>query len=380
MPNLLSLAIPHGPIWAIEEAAAMQLQSVLSGIDAQSHREEFEARGGGGLDARDLGVDVQDGVAIVSIVGPMTKSPTSFDPGASTVLARRQIRAAASDDSVKAILLRIDSPGGSVSGTDDLAQDVAAARGKKPCYAYIEDMGCSAAYWVASQCNKVFASKTALVGSIGTYMALTDYSRMAENAGIRVHVISTGKLKGAGVPGAPITDEQLAGFRQTVDDLNSHFLAAVAKGRRMARAKVEALADGGVHVGEKAVALGLVDEIASFDQVFNSLRGSKASGAKAETTISGEGLPPAGMTLADESEQALAAVRGLTARIADLRDVRQSEGRGLSSQALSHVTSVLAELEELRAALEAVAQPTPDLRQALKEATVKAELLEAVHG
>lgn len=357
----------------------MQLQSVLSGIDAQAHRDEFEARGGGSLDPRQLGVDVQDGVAIVSIVGPMTKSPTSFDPGASTVLARRQIRAAAADDAVRAILLRIDSPGGSVSGTDDLAQDVAAARGKKPCYAYIEDMGCSAAYWVASQCNKVFASKTALVGSIGTYMALTDYSRMAENAGIRVHVISTGKLKGAGVPGAPISDEQLASFRQTVDDLNSHFLSAVAKGRRMARAKVEALADGGVHVGEKAVALGLVDEIASFDQVFNSLRGSKASGAKAET-VSGEEMPLAGMTLADESEQALAAVRGLTARIADLRDVRQSEGRGLSSQALSHVTSVLAELEELRAALEAVAQPTPDLRQALKEATVKAELLEAVHG
>lgn len=357
----------------------MQLQSVLSGIDAQAHRDEFEARGGGSLDPRQLGVDVQDGVAIVSIVGPMTKSPTSFDPGASTVLARRQIRAAAADDAVRAILLRIDSPGGSVSGTDDLAQDVAAARGKKPCYAYIEDMGCSAAYWVASQCNKVFASKTALVGSIGTYMALTDYSRMAENAGIRVHVISTGKLKGAGVPGAPITDEQLASFKQTVDDLNAHFLAAVAKGRRMARAKVEALADGGVHVGEKAVALGLVDEIASFDQVFNSLRGSKASGAKAET-VSGEEMPLAGMTLADESEQALAAVRGLTARIADLRDVRQSEGRGLSSQALSHVTSVLAELEELRAALEAVAQPTPDLRQALKEATVKAELLEAVHG
>src|SRR5690606_31819803 len=129
--------------------------------------------------------------------GAMTKQGSSFG-GASTVRTRRAIRSAAADKSVSAIMLLIDSPGGSVSGTSDLADDVANAKKKKPVYAYIEDTCCSAAYWVASQCSAIYANPTAIVGSIGTYMVVADYSRMAENAGVKVHCISTGKYKGAG--------------------------------------------------------------------------------------------------------------------------------------------------------------------------------------
>lgn len=358
--SLVPVALSHDPYWAIEERAAGMLLAQLRSTGAQVHVTEIEAAGqSGGFGESDF--EVVDGVAIVSIVGPMTKSPTSFSSACSTVKCRRQVRAAAKDDRVKAILLRIDSPGGSVSGTDDLAQDVANARARKPVYAYAEDDCCSAAYWVASQATKVFCSKTARVGSIGVYTTVEDWSRLYENAGVRVHLLSTGKLKGAGADGVPVSQEQLDEWQSVVDDFNGHFLGAVAKGRRMSRAKVDALADGRVWIGERAVDAGLADEVATFDAVFQSLSSKK--GTKA---VSGEELPLAGMPLADQTESALAAVRGLTARIAGLKATREAEGRSLGERPLTHIAETLEAIDELRTELSAlVADPEAEARQLL---------------
>ncbi|MCH8978459.1 MAG: S49 family peptidase, partial [Armatimonadetes bacterium] len=167
--NLLPLAAVHDSYWAIEEKAAALLLQMLGSTDARVHRSEYEARDHGHGLAECEEFEMADGVAVISIVGVMTKSPTSLEPGCSTVLARRQIRAAAHDVAVRAIVIRFDSPGGTVSGTEALANDVREAAAHKKVYAYVEDSCCSAAYWVASQCNKVFASKTALVGSLGIY-------------------------------------------------------------------------------------------------------------------------------------------------------------------------------------------------------------------
>jgi signal peptide peptidase SppA len=401
MADMTALLVPHGTQWAIEPRAGEQLWKMLQNTTVSAHLQDAEARSGrSDGDARDY--DVIDGVAVISMVGPMTKARTSFGTGASTVEVRRMVRSAAMDPEVKGIMLRIDSPGGSVSGTEDLARDVAAANRKKPCATYFEDTGCSAAYWVGCQAASVWANRTAMVGSIGTYAVLYDSSGYAESVGVKVHVLSTGQYKGAGVDGAPVTDEQLAEFQRTVDSLNEHFLSAVARGRKMGLAQVRQIADGRVHVarsqngGSDALSLGLIDAVGSFDQAMADLRKTASStAAKASnedmfeaegTTISDEDGPPAGLMLAEESALALAAVNGLTGRLKDLKEDRAADGRKLSEKARGHVSQTLegieAAREECLALLaeepESTTTEDPSVRDALRIALDRANLRAAL--
>lgn len=367
--SLLPNALVHDTHWAIYEPAARQLIDQLAATNALAHKAEFDEaqsrseRVDSGI-LYDLGVEVYDGVAMIRMVGPMTKAPTSFSSGVSTVRVRRAVRACMASDEVKSLVLVIDSPGGSVSGTSDLADDVAACVRKKPVYAMVEDLCCSAAYWVACQCTGIYANETALIGSIGTYMVLYDASKMYENAGIKAHVLSTGKHKGAGATGAAIDDDQIAAYQQTVDDLNDHFLRAVSRGRKISRATVENLADGNVHIAQKALSSGLIDSVATFDQVMQMARkGAPPKGQKAESleTFSRDDISPAGMTLAEESAAALAAVAGLTERLVGLQAARKLEGRELSEKAIGHVSRLVTDLEAATiAAMALTAKPEAD--------------------
>src|SRR5258708_3369426 len=149
-------------------------------------------------------------VALISIEGPLPKYGSSLASGTSTAVTRRRVRNAARDEGVGALLLVIDSPGGTANGIDDLAEEIAKASASKPCYAYIEDTGASGAYWLASQASKVFANRAALVGSIGAYMTLVDSSGEAEKQGLKVHVIKAGDFKGIRPPGTPVHEAQIA--------------------------------------------------------------------------------------------------------------------------------------------------------------------------
>lgn len=216
----------------------------------------------------------KQGIAIISIEGQISKRGGSFG-GASTIAIRRKLRMAAENQQVRAIMLHISSPGGTVAGTSDLADDVVAVRegkfGKaKPVYAYIADMGCSAAYWVASQCAMIYANKTALVGSIGTYAVLEDDSAYAESMGIKWRVVSTGPFKGLGADGK-VTDELVADVQREVNELNAPFLAAVQAGRGDKIPDIAVVADGRAHVSEQAISFGLIDEIASLDAALQAL-------------------------------------------------------------------------------------------------------------
>jgi ClpP class serine protease len=116
------------------------------------------------------------GIAGIAMAGQITKGDSSYG-GCSSVRVRKAVRKAVNDDQVTAILLHIDSPGGTVAGTGDLADDVAAADKRKPVYCYVEDLGASAAYWVGSQARRVYANPTAMIGSIGTVAVVEDSSR-----------------------------------------------------------------------------------------------------------------------------------------------------------------------------------------------------------
>lgn len=209
--------------------------------------------------------DIRDnGVAVVAMSGQMMKGDSKFG-GVNTLRTRRAIREATQNDSVEAILLHIDSPGGTVAGTADLAADVQTATRLKPVSAHIDDLGASAAFWVASQAGRITANKTAEIGSIGTVAVARDTSGKAEMEGVKVHVLSTGEFKGSFADGAPVKPEHLAELQDRVDALNVHFLQGVAKGRRMPLEVVRKLADGRVHISSAAMGLGLIDRVASMD-------------------------------------------------------------------------------------------------------------------
>lgn len=242
---------------------------------------------------------IREGVATFDIEGPLMKHISSFDDGTSTVALRRGLRAAVNDERVKSILLRIDSPGGTVAGTADLAADIRSAATQKPVVAFIEDLGASAAYWLAAQASQVLATETSIVGSIGTFAVLYDLSQAAKKAGIEVHVIKAGEFKGAGTPGTEITGEQLEEFQGIVNALNAFFVRDVAKGRGLALNDARELADGRVQVGKDAMSSGLIDGIATADQAFVKARRWKtAAGPTADIQI-----PPSTDLTAGEQHQ-----------------------------------------------------------------------------
>lgn len=211
------------------------------------------------------------GIARVPFFGQVTKGSSSFG-GASSVWTRQSIRKAIDDDRITAILLHVDSPGGTVSGAGDLADDVKAADDEKPVYTYIEDLGASAAYWIGCQARKVFANPTALVGSIGTMTYVEDTSGAYEKAGIKVTLIATGPLKGQWVDGNPVSEEYIASVRQEVEDLNAHFQAGVTRGRGLEGDDLAAVSDGQCFIASKAQQLGLVDDVCTLQAAMAAIQ------------------------------------------------------------------------------------------------------------
>ena len=203
----------------------------------------------------------EDGIAVISLDGTLMKQASSMAGGTSTVIARRQIRAALADNRTEGLLLSIDSPGGAVSGAFELADEIAAAAKRVPVHAYVSGLAGSAAYLQASQATEITASRTSLVGSIGVFTVVTDVSKRAEDEGVQVHVVKFGDMKGAGTPGTEITEDMLDEIQQRVDSFGKLFVEAVASGRNLSAGAVKSLADGRVHVGADAISLKLIDAI-----------------------------------------------------------------------------------------------------------------------
>lgn len=224
--------------------------------------------------------EVTDGVAHIRIAGPILKQVPSFFEmfgieATSTETVREMLSAAVEDPKVKSIVLDVDSPGGTVDGVAELAGDISAARDLKPVHAHASDLMASAAYWLGCQAGSVSCGPTAAVGSIGVYSVMEDTSAIAEKHGVKVHVIASHPLKGAGVEGAPITDAQLDDAQRVINSYAALFTAAVAGGRGIDPDAAAAVSTGQVWIGAECIALGLVDGTQSAaDAHANSIRGA----------------------------------------------------------------------------------------------------------
>lgn len=241
-------------------------------------------------------------VAAIEMTGLLMKSESSLYDSTSTVRLRREVRRAAQDDSVGGILLIVDSPGGTAAGTDDLAREVRDAAARKPVYAFIEDLGASAAYYVASQATRVFAnSASAEVGSIGTLMGLYDLSGAAQQQGIRALVFATGPLKGTGFPGREISEAQQAYLQGRVDETQKSFDAAVRGGRGMSDEDLAAVRSGAIFLADEARRLKLIDGIQTLDATIAALFEEIANQGKG-TRMTDQIAPATGLAVMEEQQ------------------------------------------------------------------------------
>lgn len=220
----------------------------------------------------------QANLAQIEIRGMMTKNGSSLSDAGSTTLIRQEIRAAMKNPDIDGVLILIDSPGGTVSGQFELASDLESLSNAKPTITLFEDQGTSAALWAGVMSSKVYANtEHAMIGSLGTYMGLYDYSGMAEQKGIKPVLIRTGDLKGAGFPGTEITDEQKANLQAWVDQAHSAFSSTLQRRRNLSKEQMAELSKGGIYSAKAAMKLGLIDGIRDYPAAVAELRGMVAT-------------------------------------------------------------------------------------------------------
>ena len=178
----------------------------------------------------------------------------------------RQLKRFGDDDSIKAIILHINTPGGGVAATEEIYQEVRRVEQEKhkKVVASVETVGASGGYFVASACNKIFADKGSIVGSIGVIAEWVNYGKLMDWAKLQDVTMKAGKLKDAGSPTRPMTPEEKAYFQGLLDNMHSLFIQAVADGRHLKVADVQAIADGRVWTGDQALPLHLIDQVGDF--------------------------------------------------------------------------------------------------------------------
>jgi signal peptide peptidase SppA len=208
---------------------------------------------------------LQDGVAIIPITGPLTKRVgwlSLFFGGTGYAMIGEAVTAALNDPAVKAIVYDIDSPGGTVSGTEALGELIYESRAIKPSVAFANGTMASAAYWTGSAATSIVSENTAQVGSIGVLMVHYDFSRMDERIGLRRTYLTAGKYKALGNDAEPLSQAARDEFESQLNQFYQPFVASVARNRGTdAQTVQEKMADGRIFIGKQAVEAGLVDRI-----------------------------------------------------------------------------------------------------------------------
>lgn len=290
--------------WAIDPAKLYEIQAIysthlrgekidLEAIEARLQRplaneqQEYQVREGG------VAVLPIDG-----IVAPKANIFMRISGGVSTQIAQKQIESAMADSRVRSLILAIDSPGGSVFGTPELAAAVFEMSKIKPIVAVSEATMASAAYWIGSAANAVYVSgRTVQVGSIGVVATHNYNPRLAEGT----TEITAGKYKRIATENAPLSSEGRAYLQERVDHIYTVFVNAVAEHRGVTPEQVlEHMADGRVFVGQQAIDAGLVDGVATVDAIAEQLASNPEAfmrRRKARMSASGSATPGAGDAL-----------------------------------------------------------------------------------
>jgi signal peptide peptidase SppA len=272
MPERLNAVAAVLARWSSNTPASDEvMQRIAADRSAREARRQSNQVNGGGAG---------NGIAVLPLYGVVTQRGNMVDdvsgPGSvSTQQFAASLRQALTDESVSQILIDIDSPGGSVYGVAELADEIISARAQKPVIAIANSLAASAAYWIGACASEFYVTPGGEVGSIGVWQAHQDYSKAMDEAGVKTTLISAGKFKVEGNPYTPLDEDAQAFMQSRVDDYYAAFTKAVAKGRGVSIAQVrDGMGQGRVLGAEAALASNMVDGIATLDDVVRKMRRS----------------------------------------------------------------------------------------------------------
>jgi protease-4 len=196
-----------------------------------------------------------------------------------------QLKKFADDDSVKAIILHVNSPGGGVAASEEIYREVKRIRDdkKKRIVASIESVGASGAYYVSAGTNKIYADNGSIVGSIGVISQWVNYGELLKWAKLKDITMKAGEFKDTGNPTRDLTPSEQQYLQSLIDDMHGQFIAAVAEGRKLKVEDVRAMANGKVWTGQQALPLKLVDQVADFETAVQDT--AKSVGIKGEPNL-----------------------------------------------------------------------------------------------
>jgi protease-4 len=272
------------------------------------------------------------GVFVISIIVAASRNDTTFDwrigaakiaivPIDGEILEAREtierIHRYADSATIRAIVVRINSPGGAIAPTQEIYEEIRKSRQQtgKPIVASIDSVGASGGFYIAAACDRIVANPGSITGSIGVILQWVQYGDLLSWAKLRPETIKSGGLKDAGSPYRPLTDQERGYFQRIVSQLHAQFVRAVAEGRtgKMTEADVSRLADGRVFTGEEALALKLIDQLGNLDDAV--MTAAKLAGVKGKpATIYPRRRKPALLDLLTNGDETEAIVQRVLSR------------------------------------------------------------------
>lgn len=258
--------------WAIHEPALAAMDAILRD-QAEGHDlgADVMARRFGMYGPAESQMRIIGNVAVIPITGvlqPGTNSVVRYYGGTSTSQVESDFKAAMRDTRIRSVVLLVDSPGGSAMGNEEVARTIFAARGTKPITAYVRGLCASAAYYLASAADRIVASPSSMIGSIGTIYMHADYSEYLKDFGIEVTNVTHGKHKADGSPYVKFSDQSRQTMQERVNEYGEQFVAAVARHRGVSSADVmERFGQGKVFIADAAKSRGMIDAIGTIDDV-----------------------------------------------------------------------------------------------------------------
>ena len=300
--------------WAVKAETTLLLRSLMladaGAIDVDAVR---RARAGDEPDSP----PVTGGVAVLPLHGVITPRPSVLSllfggDGGGLEGFRAGFRAAMNDEDVSAIVLAVDSPGGSVDLVDETATEIRKARGRKPIVAVANTEAASAGYWIASQADDVVVTPSGSVGSIGVFALHWDESGLNEKMGVVPTFIAAGEHKTEGNPHEPLSDDAKEYAQSIIDDHHGRFVDAVAKGRGVPPKTVRTkFGQGRMMNADAAVDAGLADRVDTYEATVAGLVGAPK---RRRAAVASQNDLPATATSTTVSDDEVEDERGLAAK------------------------------------------------------------------
>jgi protease-4 len=203
----------------------------------------------------DAGFSFGNRIGVVSIRGIITDSRSVVE----------QLKKYRKDSRVKAIILRIDSPGGGTAASQEIYREVQRTVTKKKVIASMGNVAASGGYYVALAADKIVANPATLTGSIGVIMEVSNIKELLQKIGVSREAIKSGPYKDIGSPVREMKPEERRLLEEVIQNVHQQFIEVVSKGRRLSREQVEKIADGRIFTGQQAKTMGLIDELGSFE-------------------------------------------------------------------------------------------------------------------